>query len=101
MISDDHNNNHLIYLHVIRPGHNPVLPRHEDGGPHRQLAHLEALDELLGLVVPDVNIAIVEGDQHPLLGGVEVAGLHPIRPRCQPPVDIKPQWHLCSAMRRS
>lgn len=94
MISDDHNNNHFIYLHVIRPRHDPVLPRHEDGGPHRQLAHLEALDELLGLVVPDVHVAVVEGHQHPRLGGVQVAGLHPVRPRRQLPLDVKTERHL-------
>ena len=43
-------------------------------------AYLEGLDELLALIVPDVDVAIVERDEHPLLGGVQVTGLHTVRP---------------------
>ena len=37
------------------------------------LFHLKGFDELLAFIIPNVDVAVVERDEHPLLGGVEVA----------------------------
>lgn len=39
---------------------------------HPSSPHLKALDQLLTVNVPDMNIAIVEGGKHPGLSGVQV-----------------------------
>ena len=43
-------------------------------------AYLEGLDELLAFIVPYVDVAVIERDEHPLLGGVQVTRLHTVRP---------------------
>ena len=73
-------NDYSADLHIIGSSDDPVLPGDEHGGPDGQVADLERLDELLGVEVPDVDVAIVKGNQHPLLGRVQVAGLDPVRP---------------------
>ena len=82
------------YLHVVRPGHDPVLPRHKLCRPHRQVAHLDGLDGALdltrtGLVAPDVDVSVVEGHQDPRLGRVEVNRLHTVGPGRQHALDVK------------
>ena len=67
-----------FYLHIIRACDHPVLPGDEYCCPDWEVAHLETLDELLRLMVPDVDVPVVERDQHPLFGGVEVARLHSV-----------------------
>ena len=41
-------------------------------------SYLKGFNKLLALIIPYVDVAIVEGDEHPLLGGVEIAWLHPV-----------------------
>jgi len=77
--------------HVVRAGDNPVLPGYETSGSHGKIAHFEALDQSLALVVPNVDVAIVQGGQHPRFAGVEVTTLDPVRPGGQAPLDVQAQ----------
>ena len=36
-------------------------------------SHLKGFDKLLALIIPNMDVAVIEGDKHPLLGRVEVA----------------------------
>ena len=47
-------------------------------GSPKMLSHLKRLDELLALVVPNVNVAIVERHEHPLFSRMKVARLHSV-----------------------
>ena len=51
--------------------------------------HLEGLDEGLVLVVPDVDVAVVEGGEHPWLGRVEVAAFHAVAAGRQTALDVQ------------
>ena len=44
----------------------------------KMVSHLKRLDELLALVVPNVNVAIVERHEHPLFSRMKVARLHSV-----------------------
>ena len=44
----------------------------------KTVSHLKRLDELLALVVPNVNVAIVERHEHPLFSRMKVARLHSV-----------------------
>jgi hypothetical protein len=48
-------------IQIIRPADDPVLPGNEATGTDRDIGELESLDNLLGLVRPDVDMATVEG----------------------------------------
>lgn len=50
-------------------------------GLTRQVGDLERFDEVLCLVVPDVDVAIVERSQNPGLTGMEVNRLDSVRAR--------------------
>jgi hypothetical protein len=52
-----------------------------EGGFTRQVGDLERFDEVLCLVVPDVDIAIVERSQNPGLARMEVNRLDSVRAR--------------------
>ena len=44
----------------------------------KMVSHLKRLNELLALVVPNVNVAIVERHEHPLFSRMKVARLHSV-----------------------
>lgn len=79
--------------HVIRTADNPLLACDELGRTHcygtlvtptqttwrcdgssitRKVGDFEGFDKILGLVVPDVNVSIVEGSEDPRLARVKV-----------------------------
>ena len=71
-----------------------MLSGDEDGSSDGQVAHLDGLDGALDLtrarlVAPDVDVAIVEGDQDPRLRRVEVHRLHTVRPGRQHALDVE------------
>ena len=82
-----------FYLHVIGPCHDPILPGHKHGGPDRQIAHLKRFHQLLRFIVPNVDVAVVQRHQHPLLGRVQVAWLDPVWPCGQFTFYIQLQRH--------
>jgi hypothetical protein len=43
----------------------------------------------LGLVIPDVDVAVVKGGEHPWLGGMKVTGLDAIGPGRQTALDVQ------------
>jgi len=49
-----------VAVQIIRPADNPVLPGNEAAGADGHVGKLECLDDLLGLVRPDVDMAAVE-----------------------------------------
>ena len=53
------------------------------------MSDLERLDERLALVVPHMDVSVVERGQHPGLGRVEVAALDPVRPGRQATLDVQ------------
>ena len=56
-------------------GDDPVFACDEDGTSNGHVSDLERLDELLILVVPQMQSAIVEGYHHPWLSRVDIATL--------------------------
>ena len=44
----------------------------------KMVSHLKRLDKLLALVVPNVNVAIVERHEHPLFSRMKIARLHSV-----------------------
>lgn len=46
------------------------------------------MTEGLGLVVPDVDIAVVQGGKHPRLRGVQAHAFDPVAARGQLPLDV-------------
>lgn len=76
-------------LHVVGAGDDPVLARHELRRSHRQIAHLECLHQGLRLVVPDVDVALIQRAEHPWLRRVEVHALHSVRSGRQLPLDVQ------------
>ena len=76
-------------LHVVRARHHPVLARNELRSTHGQVTHLEGLDELLVVDVPNVHVAVVETGAHPWLSGVEIAALDPVGAGRQPPLNVE------------
>ena len=62
-------------------GDDPVFSGDEDGAADWHVADLEALDQLLAVVVPQVQGAIVERHHHPRLARVDVATLDPVTAR--------------------
>ena len=75
--------------HVVGAGDDPVFARHELGRSHGDVADFEGLDERLTLVVPDVDVAVVEAREHPRLGRVKVAAFHAVRTRRQTAFDVQ------------
>jgi hypothetical protein len=50
-------------LEVIAAAYNPVLARNEATCSYGNIGELEGLDDRLGFVGPDVNVATVEGGE--------------------------------------
>ena len=76
-------------LHIVGSSYNPVLPGNKYSSSHWEITNFKRFDKLLGLIVPYMHIPVVQGDQHPLLSGVEVTGLYTVRPSGQFPLNVK------------
>lgn len=71
------------HLHIIGPSHHPILSGHKLGSSDWQIAYLERLHQTLGLVIPDVDVTLVQRAQHPWLCWMEIDTLNSVRSRCQ------------------
>lgn len=65
-------------LHVIGTSDNPVLAWHKFGSPYRQIAYFECFHQGLRLVIPDIDIALIQGAQHPWLGWMKIHTLYSV-----------------------
>ncbi len=79
-------------LEVVRAANDPVLARNEAASADGHFAELEALDDLLRLVGPDVSRAAIETREDPWLLRVKVDGLGALAACEQLPLDV--QTHL-------
>lgn len=75
-------------LEVIAAAHDPVLPGDKTAGSDRDVGKLEGLDDLLGIVRPDVDVPRVEGRQDPVFGRVKVDTLHPLAASEELPLPV-------------
>jgi hypothetical protein len=62
-------------LKIIAAGYEPILAGNEPACTHRDLSDVESAQQQLGLVVIEVDLAIVERTEDPGLARVEVDGL--------------------------
>jgi len=62
-------------LHVIGTRYNPALPGDELGCTDRKITDLKGFDKELALVVPYVNIPVVERNKHPWFRRMEICRL--------------------------
>jgi hypothetical protein len=60
--------------HIVAAGHEPLLPRDEFGASDGQFGHLKGFDVGSRFVVPNGDVAGVEGGEGPGFGGVNVDG---------------------------
>ena len=67
-------------LEIIRTGYKPVLARDKFNASNGDLRDFESLDDCTGLVVVDVNGAVVETGQDPWFRGMEIYSFDAIRP---------------------
>ena len=65
-------------LHVIGTRHDPALPRDELGCTDRKITDLKRFDKKLALVVPNVDVSVVEGNEHPWFRRMEICRLDSI-----------------------
>ena len=68
-------------LEVVRASDEPVLPCDELDTAHWDLCDLKRLDNGAGLVVVDIDGAVVEPSEQPWLGWVEIDALDTVRAR--------------------
>lgn len=59
-------------LHVVAGADEPVFPDNELGAPNGEVGDVEGLVEGGGLIIPQVDLAGVEGTEGPGLMGVDV-----------------------------
>jgi hypothetical protein len=67
-------------LEIVRASNEPVLTRDELDASNRDLRDFESLDDSAGLVVVDVDCAVVETGQDPWFCGVEIYSFYTVRP---------------------
>jgi len=65
-------------LHVVGTRYNPALPGDELGCTDWKVTDFEGFDEKLALVVPDMNVSVVEGNEHPWFCRMEICRLDSI-----------------------
>ena len=80
-------------VHIVRADDDPVFAGNEFSGTGRQGRNVECLDEGLCLVVPHVDLAAVQGDEHPRLIRMEVDALHSVGAGCEHFLDIEAKAH--------
>ena len=56
---------------------------------NRKLGNFKGFNDRIGLVVPDVDLANVERNQHPRLGRMQVNTLDAVGARGQLPLDVE------------
>ena len=56
--------------------------------------NLKRFNQLLGLVVPNVHMAIVQRYQGPWLGRVQIDAFDAVRTRQEFPFDVQMKWHF-------
>jgi len=76
-------------VHVVRRSDEPLFPRDELGASDGEVAEIEGLGEGGRLVVPEEDLAGVEGGKGPGLGGVDVDGLDALRASRELLLDVQ------------
>ena len=74
-------------LEVVGACDKPVLAGNEANAADRHLRDLERLDQCAGVMIIDVDCAVVETGEDPGLGGMEVYAFYAVRTSEEFPLD--------------
>lgn len=75
-------------LHVVRTSDDPIFASNKFGCPYGNITDFESFDESLTFVIPDVDMALIEGTEHPWLRGMEIDAFDSVGPCGQLAFDV-------------